>query len=62
MTLDMLIASWKERRSLLEGQLGRLETSYPSPDDVTVELREQDIGRVKDWIVVLDKLIAKHSK
>jgi hypothetical protein len=62
MTLEMLIAGWKERRSMLVGQLGMLRTSYPPHDDVVRELKEEDIGRVKDWIVVLDKLIAEHSR
>jgi hypothetical protein len=62
MTLDQLIAWWKERRSMLVGQLGMLRTSYPPHDDIVSDLRKQDIARLQDWIVVLDKLIAEHSR
>ncbi len=37
MTLDMLIAWWKERRSMLNAQRGRLSTGYPH-DDIVSEL------------------------
>jgi hypothetical protein len=63
MTLDTLIAGWKERRSILKAELGAFATSYPPRDDIIVsELRQQDIARLQGWIAVLDKLIAEHSR
>jgi hypothetical protein len=61
MTLDQLIAYWKERRLMLDVQRGRLSTGYPH-DEIVSELMKQDVARLDDWIVVLDKLIAEHSK
>jgi hypothetical protein len=61
MTLDQLITYWKERRSMLNAQRGNLSTGYPH-DEIVSELMKQDVARLDDWIAVLDKLIAKHSR
>jgi hypothetical protein len=63
MTKDQLIAYWKERRLMLDAQHGRFSTASAYPhDEIVAELLKQDVARLEDWIAVLDRLIAKHSR
>lgn len=64
-TLDELIASWKARRAFLLKQLEVLEAKQREPVDANNYIAdrsyvEQDIGRIRSWVSILEELLAQH--
>jgi hypothetical protein len=60
--LEQVIARWKKRRFMLNAEYEPLQTSYPTGDPTVDGLTQQDKGRLRDWIAVLDRLIAEYSR
>jgi len=59
-SIDLLIACWKERRLVLSSQLELLEHDEEPVADGT-DIRQQDIARLKSQIAELDELLAKYK-
>jgi hypothetical protein len=60
-SIDLLIACWKERRVVLSSQLELLEHDETRMVADGTDIRQQDIARLKSQIAELDKLLAKYK-
>lgn len=61
MSIDLLIACWNERRIVLSGQLELLEHDETRTITDGIDIRQQDIARLKSQIAELDELLAKYK-
>ena len=60
-SLDLLIACWKERRIVLSSQLELMEHDETRTIADGIDIRQQDIARLKSQIAELDELLAKYK-
>ena len=61
MSIDLLFACWKERRTVLSSQLEFLEHDETRTITDGIDIRQQDIARLKSQIAELDELLAKYK-
>ena len=62
MSIDLLIARWKQRRAVLSSQLELLEEPDEPPVADGIDIRQQDIARLKSQIAELDELLGKYKR
>ena len=62
MSIDLLIACWKERRAVLCGQLDMLAHDEKPVRADGVDITQQEIARLESQIAELDELLAKYKR